>query len=456
MKLLIFLISVNLYSLSINCSKSNEQKSSLSLVQNILKKCTEVNSVEKILPLLPGDLRSRHTLMYSSRSLGEGTVLHPRVIMFGSDAKLIMAFAGEKKLRGYSSLEFIEYNEKERSFDFQEVTFPQELDPKSEKRYKFSSKNPSKCLACHRNQAPIWDTYELWPGAYGSLDDKFFGKEKEHFERYQTEIHNTFDRYKYFTDYKKYPWDSDIKEVYSFYPKRKNLQFGYLLTQLNGRKISRQLAERIKKSKQGEYFKYAILSALTCNVDDDEYGRYSVPLDTDNYLESIVTKPYIDPLKKNYKTARELLLKEREDSFTKRDKRQCHILRKLGAEDPTCKARRTESTLLKSNLKAFTDMLEIKIDDFSLELSTSSHMMNPGPHYEAGGLRVFFWKEILDPIKDKNLYSMYKDAFNSRFSEGEYLWFKKGADKELPLFNKSEVCLALAKKSIDEISKLSK
>ncbi|MGZ3742799.1 MAG: hypothetical protein ACXWRA_02975, partial [Pseudobdellovibrionaceae bacterium] len=35
-----------------------------------------------------------------------------------------------------------------------------------------SQSNPAKCLRCHANASPLWATYFLWPGAYGSNDDQ--------------------------------------------------------------------------------------------------------------------------------------------------------------------------------------------------------------------------------------------------------------------------------------------
>src|SRR4051812_43977881 len=63
-----------------------------------------VLSIEQLLPKLPEEFRSNYTLMYSSRSLQDASYEHPRVIMFGNDARLTCAFNGEATQLGFDML----------------------------------------------------------------------------------------------------------------------------------------------------------------------------------------------------------------------------------------------------------------------------------------------------------------------------------------------------------------
>lgn len=117
-------------------------------------------------------LNSRHpgffsdfTLMRSSKSLQGAEPLLPRAIVFGRDARFILAFNGEKSQDGFESLEMIQFNDREKKFEFYELT--------EGKTLQLSGKNPIQCLACHQsNPRPNWEGYSTWPGAYGEDDDQ--------------------------------------------------------------------------------------------------------------------------------------------------------------------------------------------------------------------------------------------------------------------------------------------
>src|SRR5437879_2564289 len=64
----------------------------------------KISTLEQLLPQLPHDLRSNFVTVSQSRSLQEAAPDKPRVIMFGEDAKLIIAFNGAP-LKGSDKLE---------------------------------------------------------------------------------------------------------------------------------------------------------------------------------------------------------------------------------------------------------------------------------------------------------------------------------------------------------------
>lgn len=130
-----------------------------------------------------------HLLVYDSKSLHETTHKEPRVIIFGHEAKFIMTYNGQYSMRAGNAFETVEFNEAEKKFELREIEFKTKASPPSEhpleageidfenEKLRISKSNPGKCLMCHGPQAmPIFENYSLWPGFYGSDDDRLFGK----------------------------------------------------------------------------------------------------------------------------------------------------------------------------------------------------------------------------------------------------------------------------------------
>lgn len=148
-----------------------------------------ISSIEQALPLLNAkyyEYLRFHTLMYGSFSIQKSSFEEPRALVFGPDARFIFSFNGNSNQMGGKSFETVEYSDKTHSFQFREITFkkypgfdkselnlePTEIAFQNENII-ISKPNPAKCLQCHgQNASPIWQTYFLWPGAYGSNDDQ--------------------------------------------------------------------------------------------------------------------------------------------------------------------------------------------------------------------------------------------------------------------------------------------
>lgn len=128
----------------------------------------QVHSVEQLIPLLPAALRSRYTLLFASRSLQRASYGAPRAILYGSDAHLVLTFNGDPDQRGFYSVETLEFGP-DKQFRLREIRFPS---AGSTEAVTFSETNPATCLACHGSPArPVWDSWPLWPGAYGERYD---------------------------------------------------------------------------------------------------------------------------------------------------------------------------------------------------------------------------------------------------------------------------------------------
>ncbi|MDH3639670.1 MAG: hypothetical protein OES09_14590 [Gammaproteobacteria bacterium] len=143
--------------------------------------------IEDVLPHLPTELRRNYTLAYRSRSAQEGSFEFPRAILFGRDAKFIIAFNGHPEQRGFTDLEVLQFNDQRREFELYRISFADKV--------VYSAKNPKTCVACHgASPRPIWSSYEYaspdtrhWPGMYGSIHDapRFDAAETAAFKRFQ-------------------------------------------------------------------------------------------------------------------------------------------------------------------------------------------------------------------------------------------------------------------------------
>jgi hypothetical protein len=124
-------------------------------------------TLEKVVGQLPPAYRSHYSLVFDSRSLQPATPAAPRVILYGRDAKLLLAFNGDPSRPGYLDLEVIAYDDLTHRFQFHEIRFS--ADGKTRPHVVPA---PRKCALCHGEPPmPRWDVYRLWPGVYGISDD---------------------------------------------------------------------------------------------------------------------------------------------------------------------------------------------------------------------------------------------------------------------------------------------
>src|SRR6266700_7190712 len=82
-----------------------------------------VGSVEELLAVLPEDLRAHYSLVFSSRSLQDASFEHPRAVLFGANAQLILTFNGDPSQHGFEALETMEFDASANRFLFREITF---------------------------------------------------------------------------------------------------------------------------------------------------------------------------------------------------------------------------------------------------------------------------------------------------------------------------------------------
>lgn len=137
-----------------------------------------IHSIEDLLPALPGSLRYHYALVFASRSLQDASDDSPRVILYGSDARLIVTFNGNPSQRGFNVLETMEFDDDTGQFRLREIEFPARSSDSAAVR--ISEPNPSRCQRCHGAPArPVWETLPLWPGAYGERYHKSLSTEEQ-------------------------------------------------------------------------------------------------------------------------------------------------------------------------------------------------------------------------------------------------------------------------------------
>ncbi len=126
----------------------------------------DIGSVEELIAALPAAQRNRYALVFESRSLQGASPENPRVILFGPDARFIVTFNGSPAQQGFRVVETMEFDDASKEFRLRELLFPERA--AGPDQVVVSEVNPQRCTGCHgAPPRPVWDTFPLWPGAYG-------------------------------------------------------------------------------------------------------------------------------------------------------------------------------------------------------------------------------------------------------------------------------------------------
>jgi hypothetical protein len=130
-----------------------------------------ISSLEGLLERLPGWLPTNHVLVDGTRTMHPASTEHPRVILFGSDARFLLAFGSDPGDPAREVLDLAELRDdgfwKLRSIDF--GTSPPTLSP-----------DDSGCTGCHADPPrPFWGSYPSWPGMFGAQQDQVTAAQAE-------------------------------------------------------------------------------------------------------------------------------------------------------------------------------------------------------------------------------------------------------------------------------------
>ena len=226
-----------------------------------------VQSITDLVPLLPVEFRKNFTFVYKSRSPFKDSIspLFPRVVLFSADARQVLTFTGEPNKPGYDYLEMMTFSDKTSDFHFSIYELPNAL--KSGKVLTAQEKN---CNRCHgEDPRPINDSYPLWPGFYGSIQDTFpaqskvgraehenylqFLKTNAHSGVYKDLIYPKGSPVSPYLDPKNFSVEKREGNLndFRFLP---NTRLGMALTELNRKRIYRKLSQSvIFKKRQKEF-----------------------------------------------------------------------------------------------------------------------------------------------------------------------------------------------------------
>jgi hypothetical protein len=176
----------------------------------------------------------------------------PRVILFTDDARLVMTFIGDEQQPGADLLETMSFDAEQAKFVLNAY-----LLPAAQRRAWRPSAAEAKCERCHgADPRPIYDSYPLWPGYYGSVLDTFprdrlGAKERKNYAAfaagaagtgvYKDLIHPTGTPVSPFLDPRLFK-DKAIELDPALFPYLPNARLGIALTELNRQRIYRKLA----------------------------------------------------------------------------------------------------------------------------------------------------------------------------------------------------------------------
>ncbi len=184
-------------------------------------------------------------LMHASRSLHRKHIspLFPRVIF--SHQGLTGAVTGDPSdPESYQSLELVEFDDKKNDFVFSLIEFSAKKGETGK-----ATPSPSTCTECHgKNPRPIWAAYPVWPGSYGSDNDKLTVEEQKLFKTFLTSFNDgNHDRYKLFQS----------PNNLNYLDPKSNLKLGLELNFQNYRKTNAQLVN----SGVANHYGFALLAA---------------------------------------------------------------------------------------------------------------------------------------------------------------------------------------------------
>lgn len=121
----------------------------------------EIDNVRDLLSALPRSMGDSYVLMEDTRSRHMADLEHPRLIMYGLDARFLMSAGGVPDDPLYEVIEMAELDAQTGQWIFRALDFGQ--DPPA------LGASDQSCQGCHGSPVrPIWGHYPDWPGAFGA------------------------------------------------------------------------------------------------------------------------------------------------------------------------------------------------------------------------------------------------------------------------------------------------
>lgn len=285
--------------------KSKPKELTLSELKNILQQ----NNFSRINDLLQFLAQSEsresfknylsfHTFGFNSKSLHGSSYQNPRAIVYGRTGKFIITFNNDPTHNAYEMLEVAEFNDSTKKFEFTEIKFlnderharnlPAENfkakrngkfirlgfrispkgGPKAEGHYladdlktdpldakdlqaRIGGKKvlfpEGKCMQCHANGRPIWESYNSWPGFYGGDDDVFFfilgGEPKKDINTISFEMRANFANFSRSKKGTRYEHLGTVAKDLRYAGSRPNGFLNELLVELNHQRVKKMVAD---------------------------------------------------------------------------------------------------------------------------------------------------------------------------------------------------------------------
>jgi hypothetical protein len=124
----------------------------------------DIRRIDSLSANLPESILKNTVLWYEPRSLTQGgNVVHPRALFYGPYANLMFTMSDLPDQHGYQNIEVIEFSRQTHNYSFHEIIF----DPDGRTK-PVIERNSKECAVCHFGK-PIWDTYPVWPGVFGTF-----------------------------------------------------------------------------------------------------------------------------------------------------------------------------------------------------------------------------------------------------------------------------------------------
>jgi hypothetical protein len=350
-------------------------------------------SVEETLALLPKSSFGQYALVYSSRSLQGATPLNPRAIVYDRKSGLTFAFNGDSKEDNFNTLEFMQFDQNTKKFELHEVTF---LGGKA------TISKPDTCLKCHGdNPHPIWDSYFLWPGVYGSEDANLVGDEKKNLVKWIA-ARAAHPRYQYL-------FAGQVSGLTTQSPDGHSITLG---AQSLGMILSHQNFQAIALEFQSDpklaSFRYALIAAGACPDESiDDFLPMEVKASADQTFQKVnesveraIKKSFVDRIDRT----RAL---DTTGDFESRVSDNIKIVAKGGT--PTD----IEAIALVARYRYLVENFGSATPNWSLEFkppgsNLKTYAMNDG--YRINGGLPDLWKTLLNPVADADLYATFESA----------------------------------------------
>lgn len=229
----------------------------------------DIHSVDELIAALPADLRTHYALVFESRSLQGASFAAPRVIAYGPEAHFVLTFNGDPGQRGFQAVETLEFDSDKKEFRFRELEFPDHAPDappgaSPDTPVIASPVNPKKCAGCHGVPAkPVWDTYPVWPGAYGERYGEKLSQEEVRGLALFLKRQPTDSRYRHLLEVDRFSnpetFHPTAKTFYSAAaPEPPNAELSLYLSRLEFQSVARSLA----RQPQFPAYQYALLGVV--------------------------------------------------------------------------------------------------------------------------------------------------------------------------------------------------